>query len=179
MKHKIFINIFLIFGIILGEETHMVPGTVSDHSYLREFLTSSPSIENPFNKSIKEFMQNDFTDLEQSPSASVKRMGKIRDKSFKKFWTKHKLQIIYSGICLGTSLTALIFHNQVEEKYEEEKKIYEKYIMATNASDCQLLWQQYEQAKEKTDDFVYLRTGFLITSGVIGAALYLSFSLEF
>ncbi len=179
MKNTLF-PIFLLFSVSLfaseGNNKTSDSGESRTHGLTEQLLypsqVSTLNINPP--------------DQKPTPGTSVTKptlsenTSKNRNKTTRRKKVRHqqKLQLLFSGICLGTALTAIIFNGVAKNQKQKEEKLYNTYNAAGQGSDFDKLWNDVKDARNKTDAYLGVRNAFGITTGAIGIALFFSFSLE-
>lgn len=94
------------------------------------------------------------------------------------FFSENKMYILFSSLCMGTAVTSFVFNIKARNSYNKETEYYNNYINAGKGIDCNHLWNEFENAKKKTDRYITLQNIFGTSTAVVGFALYLSFALE-
>lgn len=92
-----------------------------------------------------------------------------------KWASKHKMELAFSGIAIGTGITALALNSKVNKLKSDEKKLYADYLNAPEGSDMDKLWDDYQKAHNETDKIATIRNGFSLATGGITIAVVLSF----
>lgn len=118
-------------------------------------------------------------DLLENSSAT----GNVENKSDEKkrktalgqWASKHRAEIAFSGLAIGTGVTALILNSKVKDLVAEEESLYKNFIEAPTGSDFDVLWEDYSDAHEKTEQMARVRNGFSLATGGITVAVIMSF----
>lgn len=89
--------------------------------------------------------------------------------------SKHRAELVFSGLAVGTGITALVLNSKVKDLKAEEKKIYTKYMSISEGPEHDQLWSEYEKAHDETEVMVNVRNGFSLATGGITVAIVMSF----
>lgn len=89
--------------------------------------------------------------------------------------SKHKAELIFSGVAIGTGITALALNSKVKDLKAEEKALYKEYKDAPKGSDFETLWKNYTDAHDETEKMANVRNGFSLATGGITVAIVMSF----
>lgn len=92
-----------------------------------------------------------------------------------KWASKHKIELAFSAVAVGTGITALALNSKVNKLKKEEKELYSDYINATAGSNMDKLWNDYKKAHDETDKIATIRNGFSLATGGITIAVVMSF----
>lgn len=104
-----------------------------------------------------------------------KSNDKRRKTAIGQWASKHRAELAFSGVALGTGITAIVLNSKVKDLKAEEESLYKEFLDAPSGSDFDGLWNDYTEAHDKTQQMRKVRNGFSLATGGITIAVVMSF----
>ncbi len=118
-----------------------------------------------------DLLENSSLEKDSEANSDEKR----RKTALGQWASKHRAELIFSTVAVGTGITAIILNSKVKELKAEEKSLFKNYENAPAGSDFDVLWEDYTDAHDETEQMKRVRNGFSLATGGITVAVIMSF----